>query len=196
MQADIHDEETLRWVEHYLDLLELPRDRLRVTTIRATFERWLGRRIGGGIGGAYVYLRGPKEHAIFINLPRIDRSQPRALEIVVAEELIHMQDHIAGDHRRHAKHGYDRIALRVSQVTGATPEEIRACLLPRQTRPYRYLYGCSRCGTEVPRRVRGSWACGPCYRRSRRRYALRIVALLDSPDPERNVDSGARRASQ
>jgi predicted SprT family Zn-dependent metalloprotease len=183
VQRDIHDEETHKWVEHYLTVLDLPADRLRVTTVRATFERWLGRRVGGGIGGAYVFLRGPKEHAILINLPRIDRSQPRALEIVVAEELIHMQDHIAGDHRRHAKHGYDRIADRVAQVTGATLDEIRSCLLPRQTRPYRYLYACSRCGTQVPRRVRGSWACGPCYRRNRKRYALKIVSLLDPLEP-------------
>ncbi len=182
MQLDIRDEETLRWVEHYLCVLGLPTDRLRVTTTRATFEAWLGRRVGGGIGGAYVFLRGPKEHAILINLPRIDRSQPRALEIVVVEELIHMQDHIAGDHRRHAKHGYDRVAHRVASVTGATLEEIRSCLVPRRPRPYRYLYGCSRCGIQVPRRVRGSWACGPCYRRNRKRYALTLVAMLEDTE--------------
>lgn len=185
MQLDVRDAETLRWVEHYLCILELPTDRLRVTTSRAAFEAWLGRRVGGGIGGAYVYLRRQKEHAILINLSRIDRSQPRAVEIVVAEELIHMQDHIAGDRRRHAKHGYDRIAQRVAAVTGATMEEIRSCLIPRQPRPYRYLYACTRCGTQVPRRVRGSWACGPCFRGTRKRYALRIVAMLEPAEPAR-----------
>lgn len=183
MQVDIRDAETLGWVEHYLRVLELPADRLRVTTSRATFEGWLGRRVGGGIGGAYVFLRRQKEHAILINLPRIDRTQPRAVEIVVAEELIHMLDHIAGDRRRHAKHGYDRIAQRVAAVTGATLDEIRSCLIPRQSRPYRYLYACSRCGTQVPRRVRGSWACGPCFRGTRKRYALKIVATLEPADP-------------
>ena len=96
MLLDLRDAETLHWVEHYLRVLELPAACLRVTTSRATFEGWLGRRVGGGIGGAYVFLRRQKEHEILINLPRIDRTQPRAVEIVVAEELIHMQDQIAG----------------------------------------------------------------------------------------------------
>ena len=36
-----------------------------------------------------------------------------------------MRDRLDGDLRRHAKHGYDRIAHRVSALTGATLDEIR-----------------------------------------------------------------------
>jgi len=179
VRFDVQDDETVRHLVHYIDRLSLPNDRLNVTTVRVTFEKWLGRSVGGGIGGAYVYLAGRDEHAIFINLAKIDRSQARAVEIVVAEELIHMQDHIAGDRRRHAKHGYDRIAYRVSEVTGATLEEIRSCLIPRRARPYRYLYACPTCGGQVPRRIKGTWSCGRCSSRFRRRHQLRLIGLLE-----------------
>ena len=36
---------THSYLEHYLARLRLPRDRLFVTTERATFESWLGRRV-------------------------------------------------------------------------------------------------------------------------------------------------------
>ena len=179
MLLDVDDEEARLLVMRYVAALRLPHDRLRVTASRAVFEGWLGRRVGGGIGGAYVFLASRGEHAIFLNLARIDRRQPRALEIVVAEELIHMQDHLAGDRRRHAKHGYDRIAHRVAEVTGASLEEIRSCLLPRAVRPYRYLYACPTCKVRVPRRVRGTWSCGRCSHRFLRRHQLRLVAMLE-----------------
>ncbi|MFM8595243.1 MAG: hypothetical protein ACKOCK_12775, partial [Chloroflexota bacterium] len=112
MWLDVTDEETLRHLNRYIDLLHLPRDIMRVTTQRAKFARWIGRRLDNNYGGAYVYLSLVREHAIFINLEKIDRSQPRALEVVVAEELVHMRDRLDGDLRGHAKHGYDRIAYR------------------------------------------------------------------------------------
>ncbi len=182
MLLDVQDEETVRHFTHYTALLALPIERLRVTTARATFEAWLGRRVSGGIGGAYVYLAGRNEHAIFINLGKIDRRQERAIEIVVAEELIHMQDHLAGDRRRHAKHGYDRIAHRVAEVTGATLDEIRTCLIPRRVRPYRYLYACPTCGGQVPRRVKGTWSCRRCSGQFRRRHQLRLIGILEPGD--------------
>lgn len=181
MRRDVDDLETLTHLSRYIELLGLPSDRLRVTTSRTTFERWLGRRVGGGIGGAYVYLPNQDEHAILINLPRIDRTKPRAVEIVVAEELIHMQDRLMGDRRRHSKHGYDRIALRVSEVTGASLDEIRSCLIPRTARPFRYVYACPTCGMRVPRKVRGTWSCGRCSPGFRRRHQLRLIAVLE-PD--------------
>jgi hypothetical protein len=94
--------------------------------------------------------------------------------VVVAEELLHMRDRLDGDLRRHAKHGYDRIALRVSALTGATLEEIRASLVPPARRPARYLYACSSCGLRVPRQKQGTWSCGRCAPRFDPRFILRL----------------------
>ena len=164
-------------LQRYIRLLELPVDRLRVTTDRLIFERWLGRRVRASIGGAYAFLPRTGEHLILINLPRIDRSQPRALEVVVAEELVHMRDRLDGDLRRHAKHGHDRIAYRVSALTGASLEEIRGALLPIARRPLRYVYGCPSCGATVPRRRRGTWSCGRCAPTFDRRFILQPVVV-------------------
>ncbi|MDP9354451.1 MAG: hypothetical protein M3R02_04080 [Chloroflexota bacterium] len=179
MLADVPDEETRGLLHHYLNVLSLPTDRLRVTTCRRSFSGWLGRRVSSSLGGAYAYLPRCNEHLVLVNLARIDRSQPRAVEIVVAEELIHMRDRLDGDHRRHARHGYDRIADRVAALTGATLEEIRTCLLPVQRRPFRYLYACPGCGRCTPRRVQGTWSCRWCASRFDPRFVLRLVADLD-----------------
>ncbi len=175
MLLDIDDPETVRLVHDYVGRLELPTANLRVTTDRTTFEAWLGRRVGASLGGAYVFLPHVQEHAILINLPRIDRAQPKALEIVVAEELLHLRDHLDGDRRRHAKHGYDRLARRVARLTGTTLEDVRGCLLPVRRRPLRYVYACPACGLRGPRRVRGTWSCGRCSPRYNPRYRLRLV---------------------
>lgn len=176
MLLDVTDQETLRLLEHYLRRLQVPTDALRVTTDRAAFARWLGRRVSASLGGAYVFLPARGEHAILINLPRIDRTQPRALEVVVAEEVLHMRDHLDGDRRRHAKHGYDRIAYRVAALTGATLEEIRAALKPVERRPHRFLYACPACHVRVARRVRGTWSCGRCAPVFDSRFRLHLVA--------------------
>jgi hypothetical protein len=167
--------ETRDLLARYISLLELPVDRLRVTTDRATFERWLGRRVGASIGGAYAFVPRTGMHVILINLPPIDFAQPRALEVVVAEELIHMRDRLDGDLRRHAKHGHDRIARRVSTLTGASLEEIRGALLPASRRPARYHFACPACGTIVPRQRRGIWSCGRCAPCFDSRFILRPV---------------------
>lgn len=180
MVLDVEDEEARSLLAHYLQRLALPTADLRVTTDRATFGRWLGRPVGSAIGGAYAFLPRSGEHLVLVNLPRIDRAQPRALEIVVAEELLHMRDRLDGDLRRHAKHGHDRIAHRVAALTGASLADVQRCLLPVRRRPYRYVYGCPRCGLRVPRRVRGSWSCGRCAPRFEERYRLRLVANLAS----------------
>ena len=176
MLLDVQDAETIRLLDRYLRLLDLPTDRLRVTTDRAVFGRWLGRSVGSALGGAYVYLPRLGEHAVLINLARIDRSQPRAVEVVVAEELVHMRDWLDGDRRRHAKHGHDRIAHRVAALTGASLAEVRSCLLPVRRRPVRYVYQCPGCGLRVGRRVRGTWACGRCAPVFDPRFRLRLVA--------------------
>jgi hypothetical protein len=168
--------ETRELLQRYIRLLELPVDRLRVATDRAVFEGWLGRRVRSSIGGAYAFVPQRDEHLILINLPRIDRSQPRALEVVVVEELVHMRDRLDGDLRRHAKHGYDRIAYRVAELTGATLGEIRDALLPVSRRPARYLYGCPNCGASVPRSRKGTWSCGRCAPRFDPRFILQPVA--------------------
>lgn len=165
----------LAYGDHF-NLLDQP---LKVTTSRKVFGRWLGRRIPSAYGGAYVYLRHSATHAILINLERIDHQKPKSLEIVITEELMHMRDWLDGDRRRHAKHGHDRIAHRVSHVTGATLEEIRTALIPVQPRQYRYIYACPNCGHQVPRKRRGSWACRTCYNATGRRHALQLVAHLD-----------------
>jgi predicted SprT family Zn-dependent metalloprotease len=172
---DVQDGETIALVGRYVGRLGLPTDRLRVTTDRRTFGEWIGRPVRSSFGGAYAYLPGSGEHAVLINLARIDRSQPRAVEIVVAEELIHMRDRLDGDRRRHAKHGYDRIARRVAALTGATLDEVRSCLLPVRSRPFRFVYACPACDVRVERRVRGAWSCGRCSPRYDPRYALVLV---------------------
>lgn len=151
---------------------------LRITTSRSVFGRWLGRRIPSSYGGAYVYLTHSKTSAILINLERIDHRQPKALEVVVAEELIHMRDWIDGDHRRHARHGHDRIARRVSDLTGASLDEIRSALVPVKQREYRYVYVCPNCDRKVYRKRTGHWACRSCYERTGRHYLLSVDAKL------------------
>jgi predicted SprT family Zn-dependent metalloprotease len=166
-------------VERYLGQLRLASDDLLITVDRREFEQWLGRRVSASIGGAYVYLPRLGKHAILINLPRIALEKPRAIEIVVAEELVHMRDWIDGDRRRHAHHGHDRIAWRVAELTGATIDEVRTALRPVERRPYLYLYGCPACGRTVPRRKKGRWSCGRCASSYDPRFELRIVKHLD-----------------
>jgi ribosomal protein L37AE/L43A len=180
MWCEIDDEETVDLLQRYLVFLDLPAEQLRVTTDRRVFAAWLGRRVRYEIGGAYVFLPRLQEHAILINLERIDRSRKRAVEIVVAEELIHMRDHLDGDHRRHAKHGHDRIAIRVASLTGVSLDEVRRSLVPRQRRPMRYVYACPACGLRVQRRLRGTWSCGRCATTFDRRFRLQLVLELRS----------------
>ena len=162
-------------VEHYLRRLRLPTDDLWVTDDRTVYAGWLGRRIPAHYGGAYCFLGQHRAHAVLINTARIDLDAPRALEIVVCEELVHMRDFIDGDRRRHSHHGHDRIAHRVVDLTGASLEEIRTCLLPTNRRTLRYLYRCPACGATVRRRVRGTWSCGRCSPLFRPEYVLRLV---------------------
>jgi hypothetical protein len=182
MLLDVTDPETIRLVHRYLEVLDLPSECLRVTTDKRAFEAWLGRRISSAAGGAYVHLPGPGEHAVFINLRRIDRSRPRSLEIVVAEELIHYRDALDGDRRRHWKHGYDRIAIRVAALTGASLEDVRSALLPTARRPLRYRYQCPSCRRLIWRRLRGTWSCGRCSPRFDRRFVLQLVADSEVTD--------------
>lgn len=181
------DARVVSLVEEYARRLDLPLEDLRVTTDRAEYGSWLGRRISSAYGGAYVFLRHAGIHAVLINLERIDGANPRNVEIVVAEELIHMRDHLDGDLRRHAKHGHDRIAWRVAELTGASLEEIRSALLPVKRRPYRYIYACPGCHVRVPRKRKGTWSCGRCSPSFDRRYVLRIVEELPVSSDGRNV---------
>lgn len=162
-------------LERYLRRLALPDESLQVTTDRRHFARWLGRRVGAELGGAYAFSTRTNKHLILINLNRIDLAQPKALEIVVAEELVHMRDRIDGDLRRHAKHGHDRIAHRVASLTGASLDEIRGCLLPTRRRPPRFVYACPSCDRRIARRVRGTWSCAACSPVFDRRFVLRLV---------------------
>jgi predicted SprT family Zn-dependent metalloprotease len=173
----------------YIDRLELPADGIWLTCRRQVFQRWLGRRVSSRLGGAYVYLPHAQAHAVLNNIDRIATGQPKALEVVVCEELLHMRHWLDGDRRRHAKHGCDRIAVQVAGLTGATPEEVRGCLLPVAPRPYRYRYRCPTCGRSVMRRKRGLWSCGHCSPR----FSLEHVLVLESalqPEP-----SGSRETA-
>lgn len=173
------DETVTALVGRYVALLALPADRLWVTTDRAEYGRWLGRRVPSAYGGAYCYLRKQDIHAVLIHLDRIDRTQPKAVEVVVAEELVHMRDQLDGDQRRHAKHGYDRIAHRVAALTGASLDEIRSALIPVKRRAPKYIYACPGCGARVARRRRGTWSCGRCSPVFDRRFVLQVVETLD-----------------
>lgn len=175
MLLDADDLETVCLIRRYAELLALPTDRLKVTTRRDVFAAWLGRRVAASIGGAYAYLARTREHAVLINLDRIDRTRPRSLEVVVAEELLHMRDRLDGDLRRHAKHGYDRIARRVALLTGASLDEIRQAIVSPRRRHLRYVYQCLTCGIRVPRRIKGTWSCGRCSPRYDRRHLLQLV---------------------
>jgi hypothetical protein len=166
---------TCELLERYIRQLELPSNRLRVTVERGAFERWLGRRVRASIAGAYAYVPRNDEHLVLINLPCIDLARPRSLEVVVAEELIHMRDRLDGDLRGHAKHGHDRIAHRVARLTGASLEEIRAAIRPVAERPARYVYACPSCGAIVPRRKTGTWSCARCAPRFDPQFTLQLV---------------------
>jgi predicted SprT family Zn-dependent metalloprotease len=175
MIIDVDDQQTRDLIERYLAILSLPTGDLQVTTSRARFQQWLGRPISGSIGGAYAYHPVKRKHLVLINLPRIDHSHAKSLEIVVAEELIHMRDRLDGDVRRHAKHGYDRIAYRVAALTEASLDEVRGCLVKQERRPYRYLYQCPRCQMTIRRRRRGTWSCARCASRFDPKLVLRLV---------------------
>lgn len=168
-------------LRHYIGILDLPVDDLMVTTNRGTFRAWIGRAVPSAYGGAYCFLRRTGQHAVLINLERIDQEQPRAVEIVVAEELIHMRDRIDGDTRHHAHHGYDRIAHRVAALTGASLDDIRSTLKPVARRPLKYLYQCPGCGLTVGRCRKGTWSCGRCSPRFDRRYQMRIIEEIPAP---------------
>lgn len=170
-------------VERYVALLSLPTDRLWVTDDRRVYAHWLGRRVSAQLGGAYCYLPRQDVHAVLINVPRLNPERQNAIEIVVCEELVHMRDRLDGDLRRHAHHGHDRIAYRVADLTGATIEDVRSCLLPTERRPYKYLYACPSCGTTVPRRKRGTWSCGKCSPTFDRRFVLKLVASASRSGP-------------
>ena len=181
MILDQCDARLCELVDHYSVLLNLPVDHLRVTTSRATYRVWIGRTVPSAYGGAYCYVGRTGAHAILINLERIDQDQPRSVELVVAEELIHMRDQLDGDTRRHSHHGYDRIAHRVAALTGVTLDEIRTTLKPVARRPLKYLYQCPGCGLTVGRRRKGTWSCARCSPRFDRRYQMRIVEDLPAP---------------
>ncbi len=185
MAFDAVPDAVTRLVNVYISRLRLPADTLWLTVDRKVFEEWLGRRVFSAIGGAYVFLVRQRKHAVLINLDRIDLDKPRSLEIVVAEELIHMRDWIDGDRRRHSHHGHDRIAWRVAELTGAPIEDVRAPLRPVKRRPWRYIYACPACGLQVPRRRKGRWGCPRCSVRFDPRFELRIAECLepDSTEP-------------
>lgn len=180
MILDTDDPHIAGLVATYIDRLALPTDDLWITTNRTTYNEWVGRRVGGSIGGAYVYHPGRGKHLILINLKRINLTQPKSLEIVVCEELLHMRHRLDGDRRRHAKHGYDRIAVQVSELTGATMEEVRTCVKPVKRRAPKYLYACPKCNMQVPRSRMGVWSCGRCSPTFDRRYQLQIVRTFEN----------------
>jgi len=167
-------------IGHYARLLGIEREPTLVTISKPRFEQWLGRRVGSSLGGAYVFSKRLDRHLILINLPRLNPANPRAVELVVAEELIHLRDWTVGDRRRHAKHGYDRIAHEVSRLTGASLDEIRSVLLPPVQRPFKWLYACPGCGITVRRKRRGTWSCGRCSPTFDRRFVFQLVGEISA----------------
>jgi predicted SprT family Zn-dependent metalloprotease len=176
MRYDSVSLEVSELVQSYAGRLDLQSYPISVTCSRPTFEKWLGRKINASIGGAYIYHARSKTHLVFVNLRRLNHQQPNAVEIVVAEELLHMRHWLDGDRRRHAHHGYDRIAKQVAELVGCSMEDVRNCLIPVKRRPFRYLYRCPSCAMEVPRKRKGTWSCGKCSPRFNPKYVLEIVA--------------------
>ena len=125
----VDHKETRELLERYVALLGLPTDRLRVTTERRVFERWLGRRLRSSIGGAYTFAPASGDHLILINLPRIDQSRPRSLEVVVAEELLHMRDRLMATSAGTRSTGTiaSRTACRLSPAPRWMRFELRFC---------------------------------------------------------------------
>lgn len=177
------DAELEQLVWHYATLLGVEREPLWITASKSRFEEWIGRKIGSSLGGAYLHSRRRKRHLILINRPRLNPANSRAAELVVAEELIHLRDWVIGDRRRHAKHGHDRIAHEVAQVTGASLDEIRNCLIPVREMRYRWLYQCPGCGMLVKRKRRGTWSCARCASRFDPRFVLQLVGELEPANP-------------
>lgn len=185
----VTDAETRELAARCIEHFRLGGEPLWVTTDRGAFQDRLGRPVRKGIGGAYIYHPVQKTHLVLINLESIDRRLPKSVEIVVAEEFMHMRDWLDGDRRRHSKHGYDRIAHRVADLTGASLEEVRCCILPSQRRQYRHIYQCPGCLRQVPRRRHGTWSCASCWPVFDRRFVLRPVAeLRHEVNRQTNVD--------
>jgi predicted SprT family Zn-dependent metalloprotease len=177
--AEEHDE-VRTYVERYAALLGIEQESAQITISKRQFEQWLGRRVGSSLGGAYVFSKRLDRHLILINLPRLNPDAPRAIELVVAEELVHLRDWSIGDRRRHARHGYDRIAHEVSRLTGASLEEIRAVLAPPERRPLKWIYACPGCGSKVRRRRKGTWSCARCSPRFDPRFVLQLVGEVQA----------------
>lgn len=165
-------------VQRYAALLGIEHEPALVTVSKAQFEAWLGRRVSSSLGGAYVFSRRLDRHLILVNVPRLNPHALRAIELVVAEELIHLRDWSIGDRRRHARHGYDRIAHEVARITGASLDEIRSVLLPPERRPFKWLYACPGCGITVRRRRKGTWSCARCSPSFDRRFVLKLVGEI------------------
>jgi hypothetical protein len=198
-------------VEHWLDFywrkLQLPQQELghlAITQDRREFTRWTGKRLNVMALGCYCYLPTPvptrrplpgvlelkpaapaHRHLIFIE----PDMQPRAIEVTVAHELIHLADRVNGTPRRHRHHGYDSIAADEAAVTGYSLEELRRLLNEesqqreaqrRARRPIRYLYECPGCGKEYPRTRRYSQAvsCSCCDKRYNPYFRLRLKPSL------------------
>jgi ribosomal protein L37AE/L43A len=180
----VTDPETKALAVRYIEHFQLGNEPLWVTTDRKLFQARLGRPVKAAIGGAYVYHPVLKTHLVLINLERLDRELPKSVEVVVVEEFMHMRDWLDGDRRGHSKHGYDRIAYRVAELTGTTLEEVRAALLPAVQQPYKYIYECPKCRVKVPRKRHGTWSCAACSPTFDRRFILQPVLEFRRPARE------------
>jgi len=181
------DQRVVDLVNVYVRKLGLPDANLSITTNRSVFSGWIGRTIPFRVGGAYSMHPETGEHRVFVHLERLDLAKPWAIEVVVAEELIHMRDHSRGDFRRHSHHGYDRIAAEVERVTGFTPEQQRDIFGPRNVRKFRHFFQCPNCRMVIVRRRRGTWVCRECRDRFRRQYLLVEVPASAVPPEARET---------
>jgi ribosomal protein L37AE/L43A len=185
VQIEDCDERVIDLIHLYLKKFDLPSDNLSVTTSRRVFRQWLGRNVPFRIGGAYSMHPVTKAHRVFVHLDRLDLDKPYALEVVVAEELVHYRDHLRGDFRRHSHHGYDRIAVEVERWTGIPPAQQRQIFRPQRRRLFQHLYECPRCRLLVPRRRRGTWSCSRCSPKFNRKLVLREIDVSTAPTEAR-----------
>lgn len=186
------DQKTLTyWLLYYWPKFNLPMqelDRLAITQDRQEYIRWMGKRLQHMVIGCYCYVtldRGKGQeywHIIFIE----PNMQPKAVEVTLAHELIHMADRVKGIPRKHHHHGYDSIAVDEAALTGCSMEELRALVVEaskgreqalRTRNPIRYIYECPGCGMQYPRTRRYSSpvSCSQCDKKDYNPlYRLRI----------------------
>jgi predicted SprT family Zn-dependent metalloprotease len=129
-------------------------------SLRATLE-W-STRMTRAAGRCFHREEGP---VIRIALRYVEKF-PAQLERLMLHEMIHI-----------VARGHGRAFKAEARRCGVEPDrDFIHCREFTPPAPPRYVYVCPACGRKHHLRRRGRWACGVCYRRTGRRYALRPIS--------------------